>query len=154
MAGQSSPQMTASSFPAQGRQMFDGPMVPVTVTFAPHRQVRVCVTGLMSYITRFLLLVRLAAKAVNPPTVLSRRLQRARPRGAARGAAVFPAERPGELGLDAGQGERLGAGPEYLADLEPVYGQAGRAAAVAACIQPFGHDCLLCVNPGLLSSLY
>lgn len=49
MAGQSLPQMTASSASAQAPQMFDGPAVPVTVTSVPHRQRRVCVTGLTSY---------------------------------------------------------------------------------------------------------
>jgi hypothetical protein len=41
MAGQSPPQMTASSLSAQAPQMFDGPMMPVTVTVALHRHVRV-----------------------------------------------------------------------------------------------------------------
>jgi hypothetical protein len=51
MPGQAAPQMIASSLSAQAPQMFDGPMVPVTVTFRPHRHVRVWVTGLMSYMT-------------------------------------------------------------------------------------------------------
>lgn len=51
MAGQRPPQMTASSLSAQRSQIRDGPVVPVTVTFAPQRQRRVWVTGLMSYMT-------------------------------------------------------------------------------------------------------
>jgi len=41
MAGQRSPQMTASSLSAQRSQIRDGPVVPVTVTFAPQRHRRV-----------------------------------------------------------------------------------------------------------------
>lgn len=52
MAGQSRPQMTASSLSAQAPQMFDGPVTPVVTAALPHRpQRRVRVTGLMSYMT-------------------------------------------------------------------------------------------------------